>query len=359
MPRLDLVLSSDDSEARAAVGFFETRRYVVRQMVPTGYEQYFQARARLASAHSTTVIEGNPLEYEQAAMVILSGADEDDPAEVEIQNAEAAYELIAQLASDRTTTIDEGLVRTINSILLKGLPGRAEQGRGKYRLGGARVVDRATRDVRYNPPPPEWVPELMRNLVADANGWIANEPPPIAAAKLHFGLVSIHPFEDGNGRTARLLADFILEQTCWSIDGMLSINRILLDRRDDYYDALRESQGLDFAAEIDVTPFVRFHTDAIVMAAADLEEQVVALSRRRDEVARMGQGVLSDRQVIGLMYMVDMGPLATSTYARLSGCSQSAALTDLNELMLRDAVERIGSGKNTRYAIVPREAAGS
>src|SRR4030042_409732 len=175
-------------------------------------------------------------------------------------------------------------------------------------------------------------------------------PAPIAAALAHFGLISIHPFDEGNGRTARLVADMVLDLKGWSIDGMLAVSKVMLDRRSEYYASLREAQGDEFTENVNTTPFVRFHTDALAMAAARLEDRVVAFNKRRDAWIKQIPA-LNPRQVTALMFMVDIGPLSTSVYARLTRSSQATALADLSQLLSLDVVRREGAGRNTRYRI--------
>jgi len=336
------------------LAYIERRRYVARAMVPAGYEGYFHDRARFISAHTSTAIEGNPLNAEAAQLVLIHGADADAPSEVETQNTDLAYEVIGELGLDKSLKIDQGILRSLNSLLLRGLPGRAAARRGTYRVGGSQIVDANTRNVRYNPPPPEWVPELMEDLEQNIAEWFVNDSPAVAAAKAHFALISIHPFEDGNGRTARLLADLLLHQTGWSVDGMISISSVLLAQRFEYYDALRDTQGIDFREEVDVTPFVRFHTKALARAVGDLEDKVVNFNLRKDQLTKTRPDTINIRQVIGIMYMVDLGALSSTTYSKVCNCSQPTALSDLQQLVREGHVVRLGAGKSTRYALSPQ-----
>lgn len=350
--RLNVYYTQDNREILTAVDFMDRRRYVIRAMVPPGYETYFQEQARHASAHTSTAIEGNPLNEEAAMQILAEGAAADNPAAIEKLNLDQAYELMSGLSEDKATKIDEGIIRTVNSLILKGLPEHEARDRGKYRLGQNQVVDSVTREVRYRPPPPEWVPELMRGFVEDVNRWMEQCPGPVAAALAHFALISIHPFDNGNGRTARLLADMVLDLKGWSIQGMLSISNVILDRHEQYYDTLRQAQGDDYVETVDATPFVRFHTGVIAAAAARLEDRVVLFNKRRDSM-RNSTTFLSHRQVTGLMFMLDVGPLSTSVYARLTRSSQATALADLWSLVTDSIVVREGAGRNTRYRLSP------
>ena len=345
---LDLRCDMEDVELQELLEFFERRRYVARALVPAGYERYFQDRARFLSAHTSTAIEGNTLDSKVAQLVLIHRRVE-DPEELETRNTGDAYSFLADLAVDPSLQIDQGLIRAFNSILLKGLPGRAAQERGRFRVRGCLIIDPHSGEIRYTAPPPEWLRNLMDSFVAGIAEWRENDHPLVASAKAHFGLISIHPFEDGNGRTARLLADLMLQMTGMAADGMLSVSSVLLRDRDDYYESLRSAQGPDFLEQVDITDFVRFHTRSLTNAATALEEQAVAFNMRKDRLLSESSDVLDARQVIGLMYMLDLGPLSTSTYSVLNDCSLPTARSDLKQLVDDGVVLRSGRGKATRY----------
>lgn len=352
--RLNLSYDSSDEGIEGKLSFLESRLYVARTMIPGGYEAFFQESARYTSAHTSTAIEGNPLDREAAMVVLVEGADPNQPLQVEKVNLDEAYELMASLAEDKTTRIDQGIIRTMNSLVLKGLPDAKAKNRGRYRVGPSLIVDASTHKIRYRPPPPQWVPELMDSLAADINEWVGTYPGPIAAAFAHFGLISVHPFDDGNGRSARLIADMILNLKDSAADGMISASKIIHQRLPAYYDALQEAQGEDFRESVDITPFVRFHTDILVDAAIELEELAISFHRMREEYARSFDGVLQERQVNGLMFMAVIGPISTSHYAKLTKVSQATALSDLATLVEKDIAVREGAGKSTRYRLSPR-----
>jgi len=332
--------------------FLLDRLYVGRTLIPNGYEPYFRKRARYRSVQSSTGIEGNAIGTVAGYAVLVDGADETNAEELELKSLDEAYELIQQISVDPSVRIDEGLIRTMNSIMQRGLPSVAAASGGRYRPGGTLIVNQRTGAIRYRPPAPELVPELMANFVVDVQGWIDNKTyePPVIAALAHFGLISIHPFVDGNGRTARLLADMILQREGWSADGMISVSEAIAIQQQAYYDALYAAQGEDFAFDRDVTRFVDFHTEILNSAAISLEESAIGFRRRLQTFHEFNRGFsFNERQSLALMFMLDIAPLSTTTYAELTGCSPSAALADLTNLVREGVVERIGKGRNTRY----------
>jgi Fic family protein len=350
---LKLIFQENDPTIQEDLRFVENRLYVARSLIPGEYESYFRESANYLSAHTSTAIEGNTLAEDQAMIVLVEGPDPNQPMQVEKANLDEAYKLMALFATDKAIKIDEGIIRTVNSIVLKGLPNAQARNRGRYRLGPSLIVDAITREIRYRPPPSPWIPLLMENFVSDIAHWRKELPGPIAAALAYFGLLSIHPFEDGNGRTARLIADMLLHITEWSADGMISVSQVIHQQLDDYYRILRETQGEDFKEEVDATSFVKFHTNAIGAAAARLEEKAVTFRRLRDDLILNMRQELNERQVTGLMFMINIGRLSSSRYARLTESSQATALVDLNSLVEMGLARKEGAGKNTRYGINP------
>lgn len=337
----------------SALEHLRERLYVARAFVPPGYEAYFRKRAQYRSVQTSTAIEGNKLGETEAMLVLVEDTQAASQEQLEVKNLDEAYDLIRQIAGDPKVRIDEGLIRTMNSVMLRDLSTAEARSRGKYRAGMSLIVNSQTREIRYRPPAAEQVSDLMANFVTDIQQWMRDEsyPGPVIAALAHFGLISIHPFEDGNGRTARLLADMILHQTNWSNEGMLSVSEAILRRQDAYYDALRSTQGENFRADVDVTPFVEFHTSVLCAAAQSLESTVINFNRRREWYVEQTKGALNPRQALALMFMVDVAPLSTSTFAELVGASQATALSDLTQMVERNIVERVGLGRNTRYRV--------
>lgn len=334
--------------------FLQSRLYVARTLVPQGYESFFTDKARYTNADTSTAVEGNPLDPQQGMLILVEGSDASQPAQVEKTNLDEAYELIAQLSRDETVRIDQGVIRTMNSMILRNLPDMDAQYRGQYRLVPALVVDSGTKAVRYRPPNPDLVPQLMAGLVEDIQKWTDEKvDPAVISALVHFGLISIHPFRDGNGRTARLAADMVLYRSKTADYNMIAASQYFLDFRRAYYDLLRKVQGENFTETLEVTKFVKFHMEALKFAAIRLEEGAIELRKRIDAMTKNTEGVMNDRQTLGFMFMEDVAPLSTTTYAKLVKTSHSTAYADLADMTRRGFLLREGKGRNTRHRIHP------
>ena len=332
-----------------AIKHLERRLYATRNFIPEGFEELFRRRALYVNAYTTTAIEGNPLRAEEGMRVSVEGPNRERPNEVEIANIEEAYELIYQVGPDPSIGVDQGLIRTLHSIVLKGLPDRAARNRGRYRLGPAGVALPGSREVVYLPPSAQSVPELMSGLVGDIADWRQQFPAAVVAALVHFGIVSIHPFEDGNGRTARLVAHMLLSGA-GDVAALLTVNDAIWVRRSEYYRVLGETQDPDFRQDLDVTPFVQFHTDALISAANSLEDEAVEFSRLRDEFVRSFGGAITERQTLGLLFLLLVGrPISSAAYMKFTGASQATASRDLKEMVRQEMLVRAGAGRSTRY----------
>ncbi len=329
---------------------YERQAYVASQIVPRGFTFYFRNEARFWAAHSSASIDGGGLAERQARLVMIQGHD-DYPMALETENCLEAYEFVEHLAKEPTLKIDEGLVRVLNAILLRRLPGGGESQRGMYRKEGRVFQDPATRSVRYSAPPPRHVPALMESFIDFLNQTLSEDGPFYAAVVAHYGLISVQPFWDGNGRTGRLLGDLILNMHGLAADGMLSISSRLLDNRGRYYDVLSEVQGTDFKNQGSIRPFVQFSAEIANQSADVLEEKVLAFARVRDDLQNSAQGILEDRQVVGLFYMADLGPMPTAAYAKLNLCSIPMARNDLRQLVHADMIEQVGEGRQSRYGV--------
>ena len=359
--RLSLTYEPTD-EIEATVALLDARRYTIRALVPEGLETIFQTRAQYLSVNSSVGIEGNPLSFEDAYPVLSGDVAPRTPDEHEQRQLNEAYADAYQWGDDPLARIDEGIIRAINSVLLRGDPRPAAESRGKYRAKRVGIHDRASGELRYIAPEPEHVAELMRELVLDIERWRNDEVGPIAAALAHFGIVSVHPFEDGNGRAARLVADMLLHMTDWSIARMVSVNLAIRSTLDEYHRVLLDTQGPRFVEHVDVTPFVEFHLDQLRRATDALEVDVVRINRIFDEVAGTAQALTSAesrRTAVSLYYLVALASISTSQYARLCECSQATASSDLKKLEEVNVVRREGGGRSTRYVFVPRREADS
>ena len=143
----------------------------------------------------------------------------------------------------------------------------------------------------------------------------------------------------------------MLAQTDCDADGMIALSESIFARQAEYYRSLQESQGPAFSEHVNATPFLRFHTDALVEATRVLERSATALQRRQLALSTQHPAVMNTRRMIGLNSILEFGQVTTASYADLAGCAQTTAFKDLAALVEVGLVRRVGRGKSSAYEL--------
>ena len=175
--------------------------------------------------------------------------------------------------------------------------------------------------------------------------------PVIKSAQAHFWFVTIHPFEDGNGRIARAIADLMLARSEKSSQRFYSMSSQTQLERNAYYDVLEKCQK----GSLDITHWMEWFLNCLKRAMAASEESLEpVLAKARFWKAHSGES-FNDRQRKVINRMLDgfEGKLTSSKWAKLTKCSQDTALRDISDLLGRGmlAKEEAG-GRSTSYALV-------
>jgi len=279
--------------------------------------------------HGTTRIEGNTLSDVEVDELLSGSAGRNLPKReaLEILGTRRALELVDDMAPRLDVPLDDALIREIQRRVLDGqspllTPG--EYRRGENRVGGP------DGEIIFTSPPSGDVPDLVRALA----GWLAGagqaEPPPIAAALAHLEFVAIHPFNDGNGRTARAISRLLLLRGGYGLDGLVSLDAYLDRDRRHYFEAIRGAIGASYAPPYDATSFVDYFISAIARAADDVLQRIRGLGQvmiliRRDIVT----GTLPPTMLDALAYAWINRSIRPGDYQRLTGRSPAATSRDL------------------------------
>jgi Fic family protein len=295
------------------------------------------ARALVLEAHHTTHIEGTQLTLAQSERLLagetVPGADPDDVRE--LLNYRGAFEFVSSYLGERGP-ITEGLVREIHKKLVEGVRGGAAAP-GEYRRVQNHVVNSATQEVVYTPPPAHDVPILIRELV----DWVSapgDVHPVLASGAAQFQLVHIHPFLDGNGRTSRLLSTLCLYRAGYDFKRLFSISEYYDRDRAAFYKAIQSVRE----REMDLTGWLEFFTEGL---ATHLEEVKAQGERaiRRDIFAR--QYDLSYRQARALGRVLDEGRLTIQEFESLCpGLNRWTLQRDLKHMVDKGLLVERGAG---------------
>lgn len=198
-------------------------------------------------------------------------------------------------------------------------------------------------------------PEAAR-LEAEMSAFLKwfNAPPavdPVLKAGIaHFWFVTIHPFEDGNGRIARAIADMALARADGTKDRFYSMSSQIEAERKDYYLRLEAAQRGD----VDITRWLAWFLGCLDRAIEGADGTLAAVLNKARMWQRINQRPVNDRQrqVINRMVNGFKGFLSTSKYAKLAKCSPDTALRDIRELLDRGIlVQNPGGGRSTSYRL--------
>ena len=195
--------------------------------------------ARLFSTHYSTMIEGNRLTQEQVAQVI--GRDQHFPGRERDQDEVKGYYAAldeAERIAKRRERVSEAIAQRLHALVTGG--GKTRVKATPYRDGQNVIRDAHSNAIVYMPPEAKDVPWLMEQLIT----WINRKddlPVPIKGAIAHYQYATIHPYYDGNGRTARLLTSLILHLGTYDLKGLYALEEYYARNLKAYYEALQSA----------------------------------------------------------------------------------------------------------------------
>ena len=205
--------------------------------LPVRLSDKLRKRSRKRSSYASVKIEGNPLSEDQASEAIDSSRRHFLKPEQEVRNYYAALEYLEGRLSAKAPFSKE-LVLGVQAIVVRGESREKRGFRGAMPPGVLfAVYDDATGVPEYIPPAADEVEGLVDELVR----YVAesDDHPILKAAVVHYQLVTIHPFEDGNGRTARLMGDYVLDCAGYGFNRVGSLEEYFAYDIDEYYRSLQ------------------------------------------------------------------------------------------------------------------------
>tara|TARA_B100001248_G_scaffold262700_1_gene261110 strand:+ start:5997 stop:7091 length:1095 start_codon:yes stop_codon:yes gene_type:complete len=231
--------------------------------------------AKLYTTHYSTMIEGNQLKPEEVKQVIkleehFPGRTRD---EHEVKGYYAALAQLEQYAA-QNHPITEKIIQTLHALVMSD--GRTKIKPTPYREEQNVIKDGSTGAIVYMPPESKDVPSLMKNMVS----WIKEShelPCPLVAAIAHYQFATIHPYYDGNGRTARLLTTLILHLGGYDLKGLYSLEEYYAKNLLGYYRAISVGPSHNYylgRAESDITDWVEYFTEGMAYAFEKVVSQM-------------------------------------------------------------------------------------
>lgn len=307
-----------------------------------------QNKALILEAHHTTHIEGTQLTLDQSEQLWagqeLAAVSPDDVRE--LLNYRQAFDLVAGYVGDGES-ITEGLIREIHKRLVDGVRGNSATP-GNYRKIQNYVVNSKTNDVIYTPPAAFEVSRMMQELV----DWInhATEIHPVLMSGIaQFQLVHIHPFLDGNGRTARLLSTLCLYQRGYDFRRLFTISEYYDRNRVDYYQAIQSVRQQD----MDMTDWVDYFVRGL---SVQLQEVKLLGKQAIEQDIIRRQYHLSDRQKLAVEYIVRQGSISIREFEGICpGVTRRTLQRELKEMIDENILTTTGATSNLIYVMLVKK----
>ncbi|PIS14956.1 hypothetical protein COT63_02465 [Candidatus Shapirobacteria bacterium CG09_land_8_20_14_0_10_38_17] len=342
------------------IGAIEAARALINNapLIPS-YEKSFQEEAVLRTVHFGTHIEGNELSLSQAANVIagqniLAGRRDVQ----EVINYRRVVDFIDQLGKklkdnrSRSWYREEDL-KQIHYLVTDRI--LSAERCGRYRKTQV-VVRSPSGEVVFKAPPSIEVPYLIKSFFSFLNSKKGRSIHPVLRAGIaHYALVAIHPFVEGNGRTARAFANLVLFAEGYDIRRLFSLEEYFDKNLNDYYLSLKQtSDQVSDLDSRDLTSWLEFFSYALAIELSQVREQIERLSVDGKLKKKLGgkQVPLAPRQVKLMEYINDQGGITmAAARAVIPMVSEDTVLRELQDLREKGIIRKVGRTKGAKYIL--------
>ncbi len=301
----------------------------------------FEKDSYAISAHASTSIEGNPIPLTDVRKILKNTPAHIRDTEKEILNYNKALEHHNTLVS-KPKPITNAFICTTQSIVIDGL--MEKKNVGKYRVDPVVVNDPRKRKIAYIPPNADEVMSLMNELTAYLEKEYNTTDPLILAGIFHKQFVVIHPFMDGNGRTARLVTKYLLARMGLDTFQLFSFENYYNQNVTKYFSSVGVlGDYYDIKDKIDFTDWLIYFTDGIIdelLRVQKLLKNSIAPSR------------LTEYEKAIVEYIKKNGSISKSEYENITDRAHSTQILDFKRLVDKGVIARQGKGKATYYTLL-------
>lgn len=324
----------------------EARAIVLNAPLIPKWEVSLRRDAILGSAHSSTAIEGNRLSLDEVSALAegreIMAARKDRQ---EVLNYLEALDKLSRFVKKDAFTIKDFL-ELHRLVTRETLDNPAHE--GALRPVQVYVGNRATGEVAFIPPPTAEVPGLVEALLAWLNAPQINEIDPVIEAGItHYEIARIHPFVDGNGRTARVMATMILYKRGFDVKRFFTL--------DDYYDQDRRAyyavlKSVD-QKTLDLTGWLEYFTDGVAVSLKAVKDKVVGLSKDIKVLKEKGQVALTERQIRIVEFIVQNSQITNKDVRAMFALSDEGARKEISKLVKLGVLVSEGKGRALHYVL--------
>lgn len=298
-------------------------------------------------------IEGEKLNYEEVRSSIAKKLGLEYNANVyPSRDVEGVVEMMLDATQNYEQPLSEERLFNWHAALFPtGRSGLYKIDTGCYRTGEMQIVSGAMgkQRIHYQAPPPDKVKKEMNVFL----NWLNNDSSldlVVKSAVAHFWFIIIHPFDDGNGRIARAIYDWLLARSENSPFRFYSLSSQMLIERKIYYAKLQKVQHRDG----DISEWMTWFLDCLYRALQASEKTIKKVLRKAEFWDIHKETILNSRQRLMLNKLLGnfFGKLKTSKWAKMTKCSQDTALRDIKDLIKKGILKQEKSGgRSTNYEL--------
>ena len=295
----------------------------------------------MISSHASTKIEGNPLPLTEVKRILKSQPQIIDFSQREVLNYNQAL-LTLKEKEKESWSLTSKMIFDIHKKVMAGLLPRFQLGR--TRKQAIVINDPRTGKVLFLPPDPVDVCQLVDELVEFVN---ADEKidPVILAGLFHKQFVIVHPFMDGNGRTARLMTKVLLAKMGLDTFNLFSFENYYNQHLTEYFSRVGVfGDYYNLVKKIDFTAWLEYFAEGIFQELLRVKKDLsLAILTPKTEVQSYHEKILS--------FIKDKGYIAHRDYARLTNRARSTRNTDFKKLIKMGLIVKKAKGKATFYQL--------
>lgn len=322
------------------------REAILNAPILPKWEIQLQKDALVQRVHHSTSIEGNKLTIGQVKK-LLAGKDVAalDKDKKEVANYIKVLEYIDGVGGQKHPEISEKTILHIHKLTTRSLLEAPQCGRYRNRVV---YVTNALGKIEYTPPKAGEVPDLVEAFI----GWLDSDvmlklDPILASGVAHHELVRIHPFLDGNGRTARALATLVLYVRGFDTKRFFALDDYYNEDRLAYYAALQKGSP----GRKDLTTWLEYFTTGVAYSMGKVKESIQELSLDKRVKNAKGQIYLTQRQIWVVKHLQTNSRITIKEVQDKFRVVRSSANEILKPLRKDNIIARRGKGRATHYTL--------
>jgi len=331
--------STEDASTLQKIGEFKGKQGLFAQQTPEILKSLQQV-AIVESSESSNRLEGITAPRQRLEAIILKASTPGNRSEQEIAGYRDALALIHESAEHMEFSVN--VVLQLHSMIYRYLPSEG----GRWKMADNQIVERnpdgSIRRVRFEPVPAFATPQAMADLVDQYRvaATVDSVEPLVSIPAAVFDFLCIHPFRDGNGRTARLLTLLLLYHFGYEVGRFISLERIFEESKETYYDSLEASSRNWHKGQHDIHPWFRYFWGVMLRAYQEFEERVGTITTGR------GAKTVHIRRVVERR----VGPFAISDIeTECPGISRDMIRVVLRKLRDEGILELQGHGRGAKW----------